>query len=180
MTATTKPTVSQVLREAKRQRLAAEAEAKRQPTIVDRVLRRKPAPPPSRLRPVHWTARIPIFGAQRGSARAFEIGHPDMDTMHLTPTTLVTRPGRPYISGWQEAQQRLERATGAFIRLTPKGRAYLVSNKGRAPEGTIDAAQPVLPWIAAGLAGTPWSCDWCPKEATALLVGGAPVCEEHG
>lgn len=157
-----------------------QAPAESEPELAP-LARRSRTPRAAKLRPVHALRYIALFGPQTETMYSFApskraeaggLGPPDL---------LVKHRGRRSVQGWQEAQRRLEKL-GLWVRLSPKGKAYIVSDRGRAPVGTVDTFAAVAGWVGAGLRDEPWPCDWCPSEAIALLAGDppVPVCEEHG
>jgi hypothetical protein len=137
------------------------------------------AQPPRRTKPlarIDLLARIPLFAARAPYLLA--VGQDRDPGLADRPDPLVTRPGKPQARGWREAVKRLEKA-GYTVVAVPDGRVTLASEGGHGVPELLDAFAEVADWIAAGMSGKPWSCAWCETEASRLLAGRVPACEEH-
>jgi hypothetical protein len=130
--------------------------------------------------PVNLIDRLPAFAPRNRTMLTFRpASSPEVLSGDFADRS-VTTPGRAAVDGWRVAEQRLE-AFGLHVVLSPKGNPVVTSPRGALAEGLIDQLRPVVAWVAAGKLGQPWLCDWCPAEATTLLVGAVavPACREH-
>lgn len=132
---------------------------------------------PRPLAKVDALLRIPLF-APRAEHRMFFDASKREDIGTFGHLSEAITPGRPAARTWREAAARFEKL-GYTVIPVPDGRVTLASAGGRADAEAIDTFAKVAPWIAAGRAGNPWPCAWCPTEAATLLAGGVPACEEH-
>lgn len=130
------------------------------------------------LRRIDALAALPLFARRRGLVLAAGVGGGDLRLGRADP--VVERRGTPQARGWRECVERLNEL-GLTVVPVPGGRVTLASpgGGGGIPE-LLAAFAEVADWIAAGMAGKPWPCAWCKAEATTLLAGRVPACEEHG
>lgn len=162
---------------AQRAEILAAAERRRSEAEADREWHRaRVAPKPKPEAPVDLLPRLPLFAGKSPHYLALTAGAADSLT---APVRFIERPAEEAARGWREALARVEQRGRVNVRLSPSGRAYLTSPAGAMPTGFETLFLPVAEWIAAGLRGEPWACEWCETEAATLLVGGVPACEAH-